>query len=139
MRSEPLFSPEPQKPPTILLIGEDEALNTFLIMVLTDIVQRQFTCVSSCVQALHVAPTHAPDLIIIDSNLQRRSGFHLSKQLHTKQTLEHVPTLLLNTDLPLVQSKNPCLFCLQEAFGLHELLFLVTSLLLISHHLRSLR
>lgn len=139
MLSQSSRAPELKTQPSILVVGEYEALNEFLGLALAESVPCRVEIVASDMQALEVAPTRAPDLLIIDFDLPHLNGFQLDTQLRLHQVLQRVPTILLNVDPAFPNRDDPCLFCLPELFELNELLFLVKSLLLLSDRLRSQR
>ena len=80
-----------------ILVVDDS--KTALFMVTTILKKEPYTLVTACdgQQALEVAVAEHPDLILMDVNMPRKTGFEACKELKQREDTKAIPVILVTT------------------------------------------
>jgi len=78
---------------TILLVDDDKSIRQYLHQVLNE--KYEILEAENGVEALKLAQTKFPDLIISDIRMNEMDGIQLCKQIKGDQSLNHIPVILL--------------------------------------------
>ena len=119
--------------PTTILIADDE---THILNVLTMKFQHSGLNVLAAedgAEALRLACSALPDLIITDYQMPRMSGLELSSRLYSGQATRHIPVILLTArgfSIAETQTQSPNIRCvMSKPFSPREILARVQELL----------
>ena len=80
-----------------ILVVDDS--KTALFMVTTILKKEPYTLVTACdgQQALEVAVAEHPDLILMDVNMPRKTGFEACRELKQREDKKAIPVILVTT------------------------------------------
>ncbi len=119
--------------PITILIADDE---THILNVLSMKFQHSGMNVLAAedgAEALRLARSGLPDLIITDYQMPRMSGLELSSRLHSDPATQHIPVILLTArgfSIAETQTRSPNIRCvMSKPFSPREILSRVQELL----------
>ena len=107
---------------TILVVEDDELIGAFLAEAISQETAYHPLLASDGFEALRVTHDIKPSLFLLDYHLPKMNGVELYDQLHAKEGLETVPTIILSANLPLEELTKRGLVGLKKPFDLDQLL-----------------
>ncbi|GIW02183.1 response regulator [Roseiflexus sp.] len=78
-----------------LLIAEDDAMNRDMIARRMRWEGFAITLANDGAEALHLARTEMPDLILLDMGLPKQNGWEVARQLKSDDATRHIPIIAL--------------------------------------------
>ena len=124
-------SPTSQKPLTILVVEDDEAIGDFLQQVITGETPHAVLLATDATQALEAVETIIPARFILDYRLPGINGLELYDRLHAIKGLESVPALMISSNrLSNAELQLRQIAFLRKPFELAKLLQVIERLLL---------
>ncbi|MGB9754673.1 MAG: two-component system response regulator [Roseiflexus castenholzii] len=78
-----------------LLIAEDDAMNRDMIARRMRWEGFTITLANDGAEALHLARTEMPDLILLDMGLPKQNGWEVARQLKSDDATRHIPIIAL--------------------------------------------
>ncbi len=116
--------------PVILVVEDDDSIGSLLVEALTQETPYQALLVTDGLQALRLANTVKPCLLITDYRLPHMDGIELYDRLHSTQEHANTPAIIMSACLPPeteVRKRN--LVSLNKPFELDDFLNTVEKLL----------
>jgi len=116
---------------TILVVENDEATGELLVLAIMQETPYQVKFTSHAHEALSLARSIVPDLLILDYYLSSMTGLQLYDQLHAINELKHIPAILMSASLERytneIQSRN--VIGLSKPFELDDLINVIENAL----------
>ena len=113
----------------ILIVEDDAAIGNFLQEAIQDEIATPVLLASSGEQALHLLQTSEPALCLLDYHLPGLNGLELAHRVCSREGCEHLPILLMSSELPPINETKCHLKTLRKPFDLEKLLQLIATLL----------
>lgn len=114
---------------TILIVEDDQSLGDFLSQAVATETPYHAVLVSNGLQALQVATTLHPALLITDYWLPGIDGLELLDRIHALPGLEALPVLMISARLPKGEEEQRDLIRLEKPIELDMFLYLIERLL----------
>lgn len=115
--------------PVILVIEDDDSIGTFLVEALSQETPYKAILVTDGLQALQIAHSIKPSLVITDYRLPNLNGIELYDMFQSLHPLKNTPTILMSAQLPTQEVRKRNLIALNKPFELDDLLTTVERLL----------
>jgi CheY-like chemotaxis protein len=84
---------------TILVVENDEATGELLVLAIMQETSYQVKVTSHAREAVSLAKSIVPDLLILDYYLSSMTGLQLYDHLHAMNELKHIPAILMSASL----------------------------------------
>ena len=84
---------------TILVVENDEATGELLVLAIMQETPYQVKVISQAREAVSLAKSIVPDLLILDYYLSSMTGLQLYDHLHAMNELKHIPAILMSASL----------------------------------------
>lgn len=112
---------------TILIVEDDQNMGNFLSQAVAQETSYHAVLVANGLQALQVAATLHPALLITDYWLPGIDGLELLDRIHSQPGLEELPALMISARLPKGEQRD--LIRLKKPIELDVFLYLIARLL----------
>lgn len=89
----------------ILIVENDDATGELLVLAIMQETSYKVTFTSHAREALTLAKSMIPNLLILDYHLSSMTGLQLYDQLHATTGLEHIPAILMSASLERYQNE----------------------------------
>ncbi len=113
----------------IFIVEDDTIMVEFLVTALLDETPYLVTAVHNGFEALETLNEIKPHLFILDYLLPGMNGLELYDQLHAREELANVPTIMFSTNTPTNEIQKRHITGIAKPFGLDELLSTIETLL----------
>ncbi len=84
---------------TILVVENDEATGELLVLAIMQETPYQVKFTSHAREAVSLARSIVPNLLILDYHLSTMTGLQLYDELHAMHELKHIPAILMSASL----------------------------------------
>lgn len=81
---------------TTILVVDDYETNTEILTAILEMGGYKVLTAHDGRPALVMLANHAVDLVITDDRMSNMNGFELANAIHTSETLQHVPVMLIS-------------------------------------------
>jgi CheY-like chemotaxis protein len=115
---------------TILVVEDDEAVGSFLVLLLLTDSPYQALLVTNGFQALKVVHGLKPSLFLLDYQLPGMDGIALYDRLHAITDLVDIPAIIISANLPTRALQERHLTGVAKPFDLDHLLHTIAQLLM---------
>jgi CheY-like chemotaxis protein len=106
---------------SILMVEEDDNIGAFLVLALRQETSYAVSWVSDGFEALRAICEDKPDLLILDYQLPRMNGIDLYDKIHALPGFDHIPVIIVSTQLPKGEIEKRTLVGISKPFELGEL------------------
>jgi CheY-like chemotaxis protein len=107
---------------TILVVEDDKNIGELIVSAFVQETPYQALLAVNCSQALKLVQDIQPNMLILDNRLPDMKGIELYDRLHTMETLENIPVLLMSANIPLLEVQRRKMHYLNKPFELDDLL-----------------
>jgi DNA-binding response OmpR family regulator len=127
-RTPAILDKNTKKQQFILIIEDDPEIGFVLLTALRDTAYAA-QLVPDGETALRLVATHTPHLVIVDYMLPGISGLDVADHIRSMHGLEHVPLLMVSSNLPKAELAQRHLSGLNKPFDIETLLTVIEQLL----------
>ncbi len=113
----------------IFIVEDDTNMVEFLVTALLDETPYLVTAVHNGYEALETVKEIKPHLFLLDYLLPGMNGLELYDQLHAREEMANVPTIMLSTNTPTNEIQKRHITGIPKPFDLDELLSTIEALL----------
>ncbi|HET7640834.1 MAG TPA: response regulator [Ktedonobacteraceae bacterium] len=107
---------------TILVVEDDKNIGELIVSAFVQETPYQALLAVNGSQALKLVQDIQPNMLILDNRLPDMKGIELYDRLHTMETLENIPVLLMSANIPLLEVQRRKMHYLNKPFELDDLL-----------------
>lgn len=107
---------------TILVVEDDKNIGELIVSAFVQETPYQALLAVNGSQALKLVQDIQPNMLILDNRLPDMKGIELYDRLHTMETLENIPVLLMSANIPLLEVQRRKMPYLNKPFELDDLL-----------------
>jgi CheY-like chemotaxis protein len=107
---------------TILVVEDDKNIGELIVSAFVQETPYQALLAVNGSQALKLVQDIQPNMLILDNRLPDMKGIELYDRLHTMETLENIPVLLMSANIPLLEVQRRKMHYLNKPFELEDLL-----------------
>ncbi|HYL44862.1 MAG TPA: response regulator [Ktedonobacteraceae bacterium] len=107
---------------TILVVEDDKNIGELIVSAFVQETPYQALLAVNGSQALKLVQDIQPNMLILDNRLPDMKGIELYDRLHTMETLENIPVLLMSANIPLQEVQRRKMHYLNKPFELDDLL-----------------
>jgi CheY-like chemotaxis protein len=106
---------------SILMVEDEDTIGAFLVLALRQETPYAVHWVPDGFEALRAIREDKPDLLILDYQLPRMNGIDLYDKIHAQPGFEHIPVIMVSTQLPKREIEKRTLVGISKPFELGEL------------------
>jgi CheY-like chemotaxis protein len=114
---------------TILIVEDDFALGGLLMDIINDETPYKAFFASSGEQALQLARSLKPDLLLLDYQLPCMNGLELYDTLHAMEGFAKIPALFMSANAPISELEKRRVSFIKKPFELEDMLYSIEVLL----------